>query len=115
MNLRDGPVSPEPPKANLDNDFQGKAAATQRQGVGDLRSKQAFLFRISAVRITAHKANTDNHITSTQTDHVLAPLRIGAFQNMTAMRTTNTLRPVVPFRNMAIIFSASHSRLPFRQ
>jgi hypothetical protein len=115
MNLRNGPVSPEPPKANLDNDFQSKTAATQCQDVSDLRSKQALLFRISAVRVTAHLANTDNQIAPTQTDHVLAPQRIGAFQNLTALRTTNTLRPVIPLRNMAIIFSTSHSRLPFWQ
>src|SRR3990172_9410076 len=108
MNLRHGPALPKPPVANLDDDLQRETAAAHRQRFRFPRGQQAFPFRLWALRVATPIANADDQVAPTQKDNVLAPQRIGAFQNLTTTWTASVFGPIVAFGNFAIIFCSSH-------
>jgi hypothetical protein len=108
MDLRHGPTFPEPPVANLDDDLQRKTAAAHGQRFRFPRGKQAFPFRLWALRVAASIADADDQVAPTQKDNVLAPQRIGAFQNLTTTWTVSTFGSIVAFANFAIILRSSH-------
>ena len=106
MKLSHRPAFPEPEVANLHNDFQCKAVAAHGQALGGLR--EVHPPTLDAVWVEATIPHADYLHASVQKNNILAPHRIGAFQHLVTLWALTTLRLIVAFRNITIIFGFSH-------
>jgi hypothetical protein len=106
MDLRHCPPFPEPPVANLDNDFQGEAAAAYRQAAGLVRD--IYSGTPSALPIWAPVSHAHHQVTTAQKDDVLVSNRVTASQDLPTLRTADLLGAIVTLRDMSLVFSSSH-------
>jgi hypothetical protein len=106
VNLRNSPAFPEAPCANLDNDFQRKAAPANRQAARRLR----FIHAIppGTFRIRATVTQADDQIPSVQENDILPPQRITTLQGLTATRTNQLFGSIVARGYLVIVFGLSH-------
>ena len=106
MDLRHRPTFPEPPVANLDDDFQRKTAAAYGQTAGCLRGRDPRV--PGAFRIRTTIAHADHQVTPVQKDHVFPPKWITPLQDASTTRARRFFWPIVALGNVAIIFGSSH-------